>query len=99
MRKLPPIRIYRERIDDQTIAVVAYCFEVRWQRFWDNEARQHIRRPILFGVSLFHVCESHRNYFGRQEAEERVLTIIREQGRLPYIGPCSETPGWSDFAD
>jgi hypothetical protein len=98
--KLPPIYSYRERVDAETFALVAFCFQVRRQRYFDVEAFKSLVRPVLYGVSIFTLAPT-RPWTPLETVEKRLREKIGAShgGRLPRIGPCSEVPGWGDWGD
>lgn len=88
--KLPPIRVWREHLDDQADVVCAFCFRVG--------RRQGV--PFLYGVSQFTIIKKRLSWSRvREYAEDRLRQSLRIENRLPLIGPCEDQPGWGDFDD
>jgi hypothetical protein len=97
--KLPPIRVVRERIDDEFCAVIAFCFRVGRQRYYDSDARQTMTRPVLYGISVFALVPAAESSWWRCDeiGRTRLMAELGTRGRLPYIGVCSDLPGWADY--
>lgn len=101
--KLPPIRTYRERIDDETDAIIAYCFHVRRRqvirpasgRGRDRKPASRMVRAFLYGISQFTLVKAGGADLAR--AEQRLLEAFEAKGHLPLLGPCGDMPGWGDY--
>lgn len=100
MRKLPPIRATLERIDNDQEAVIAYCYRVGHRRSYDPNAHAYVRRPFLYGWSVWALLD---RPIGRREAlrlGEAMIEALadRTANRLPPVGWCTDLPGWADLA-
>jgi len=64
-----------------------------------KRTRQGIR-PYLRGYSVFFLTDPHKISFNdaRWYAHEQIRAWFAEDGYLPYVGPCADLPGWSDYA-
>lgn len=94
--KLPPIRVWIERVDADCIAVLATCFKVRPKM--TKEEGRYVRRPFLFGYSKFFLTAPDRYWRLEELAVEHIGTIAAERNNwLPPIGKCTDLAGWGDY--
>ena len=103
LSKLPPIRVHRERVDDETDAIVACCFHVRRRqvvrpatgRGKNRTPQSRMVRAYLYGITQFTLVKS--GGAGIARAEARLVETFEAKGYLPLLGPCADMPGWGDY--
>lgn len=97
--KLPPIRIIREEIDGEFCAVLAFCFQVKRRRHYDTGLHQMVVRPVLYGINVFALVPvaDGRRWQCEDIGRNRLMAELGTRGSLPYIGVCSDLPGWGEY--
>ncbi len=106
MPKLPPIRSAIETIDQHASAILVWCFQVKYKRTWLRG--EDGKRTGVYGMRAFLYGESLYAIVGQSEIRQRGLTAIIasvqdklrarfDYGGMPYLGACSDVPGWEDY--